>query len=60
MACVVVKEGHSLTAEQVKGLLEGRLASYQHPQDVLFMDSFPHTALGKVQKPELCQMVMNT
>ena len=59
VACVVVKEGHSLTAEQVKGLLEGRLASYQHPQDVVFMDSLPHTAVGKVQKPELRQRVMN-
>jgi fatty-acyl-CoA synthase len=60
VACVVVKEGYSLTAEQVKGLLEGRLASYQHPQDVVFMDSLPHTAVGKVQKPKLRQMVMNT
>ena len=59
VACVVVKEGHSITAEQVKGLLEGRLASYQYPQDVVFMDSFPHTAVGKVQKPELRQIVMN-
>ncbi len=55
VACVVVEEGYSLTAEQVKGLLEGRLASYQHPQDVVFMDSLPHTAVGKVQKPELRQ-----
>ncbi len=55
VACVVVKEGHSLTAEQVKALFEGRLASYQHPQDVVFMESLPHTAVGKVQKPELRQ-----
>ena len=59
VACVVVKEGQSLTADQVKGLLEGRLAPYQHPKDVVFMDSLPHTAVGKVQKPELRQMVMN-
>ena len=59
VACVVMEEGYSLTAEQVKCLLEGRLASYQHPQDVVFMDSLPHTAVGKVQKPELRQMVMN-
>ena len=55
VACVVVKEGHSLTAEQVKALFEGRLASYQHPPDVVFMESLPHTAVGKVQKPELRQ-----
>ena len=58
VACVVVKAGRSLTAEQVKGLLEGRLASYKHLQDVVFMDSFPHTAAGKVRKPALRQMVM--
>lgn len=55
VACVVVKEGHSLNSDQVKALFEGRLASYQHPRDVVFMDSLPHTAVGKVQKPELRQ-----
>ena len=59
VACVVLKEGHSLDADQVKALLEGRLASYQLPQDVVFMDSLPHTAVGKVQKPELRQMVLD-
>lgn len=57
VACVILEEGHSMTAEQVMGLLDGRLASYQRPQDVVFMDSFPRTAVGKVQKPELRRIV---
>ena len=32
VACVVLKEGHWLSSDQVKALFEGRLASYQHPR----------------------------
>ena len=59
VACVVLKEGHWLSSDQVKALFEGRLASYQHPRDVVFMDSLPRTAVGKVEKPELRQKVMS-
>ncbi len=58
VACVMLKKGHSMNSDQVKTLFEGRLAPYQHPRDVVFMDSFPRTALGKVQKAELRQKVM--
>jgi len=60
MACVVLKAGHSMSVNQVKALFEGRLAQYQHPQDVVFMDSLPHTALGKVQKSLLREQVKGT
>ena len=50
VACVVLRAGHRMSADQVKALFEGRLAEYQYPRDVVFMDSLPHTALGKVQK----------
>jgi non-ribosomal peptide synthetase component E (peptide arylation enzyme) len=34
-------------------LFEGRLARFKHPRRVVFVDSLPKNALGKVQKPEL-------
>lgn len=60
VACVVLKAGHSMSVNQVKALFEGRLAQYQHPRDVVFMDSLPHTALGKVQKSLLREQVKGT
>lgn len=50
VACVVLRPGHVMSADQVKELFKDRLAEYQHPRDVFFFESLPHTALGKVQK----------
>ncbi len=57
VACVVLKEGHEMDSRQLRELFKGRLASYQHPHHVMFMDSIPHTALGKIQKSALRQIV---
>ena len=53
VAAVVLQPGAQFTAEQVLALFEGKLARYKHPRRVLFLDALPKTALGKVQKPEL-------
>ena len=57
VACVVAKPGRPLTAEQVMALFEGRLATYKHPRDVLFLESLPRNALRKVQKSALRALV---
>ena len=57
VACVVLKEGYKMDARELRALFKGRLATYQHPHHVLFMDSIPHTALGKIQKSALRRMV---
>jgi len=59
VACIQIKQGRSMTSQQVKGLFQGRLASYQYPQEIIFVDSFPRTSLGKIQKTEVGQMVQN-
>ncbi|HEV2254579.1 MAG TPA: AMP-binding protein [Streptosporangiaceae bacterium] len=50
VACVVPVAGRSLTTEQVIALFDGRLATYKHPRDVIFLDALPRNATGKVQK----------
>ncbi len=50
VACVVPVPGRSLTKEQVIALFDGRLATYKHPRDVIFLDALPRNATGKVQK----------
>jgi len=37
----------------VLALFDGKLAKYKHPRRVVFVESLPKTALGKVQKAAL-------
>jgi fatty-acyl-CoA synthase len=52
-ALVVVKEGHPLTEAEVIEFCQGKLARYKIPKSVVFLDSLPRTAAGKVLKREL-------
>ena len=57
VACIVRKRDAALSAVDVLALFAGRLARYKHPRDVIFMDSLPRNAMGKVMKFELRKMV---
>ena len=50
MACVVLKEGCSLTEEELKDRVRAHMARHKVPRFVAFMDAFPMTASGKIQK----------
>jgi len=50
---VVVKPGASVTREALLEGFEGKIARWWIPDDVLFVDSLPHTATGKLSKMEL-------
>ncbi|MFE3754380.1 long-chain fatty acid--CoA ligase [Nocardia tengchongensis] len=50
VACIVLDEGATLTAEEVIAFARQRLAGFKTPTRVLFLDSLPATATGKVQK----------
>ncbi|GAA1153883.1 acyl-CoA synthetase [Nesterenkonia sandarakina] len=52
-AVIVVREGHELTEEQVLRHLDGKLARYKIPKSVVFVESMPRTASGKIRKPDL-------
>jgi 3-(methylthio)propionyl---CoA ligase len=49
----VVKPGHALARDEILGFLEGKIARWWMPDDVLFVDALPHTATGKLSKVEL-------
>ena len=49
-ACVIVKEGMELTEEEVKDYYKENVAFFKIPKYVWFMDDFPMTASGKIQK----------
>ena len=53
LACVVVKPGETLTKEDVLEHLVPRLAKWQLPDDVVFIDEVPKTSVGKFSKKTL-------
>jgi fatty-acyl-CoA synthase len=50
MAWVKVREGASVTGEQLTEHCRGRIATYKIPRYWKFVDSYPMTVTGKIQK----------
>jgi fatty-acyl-CoA synthase len=57
LAFIVRKKESSLDENTVLSLFQDRLARYKHPRRVVFLDSLPKNAMGKVQKFDLKQLV---
>ncbi len=53
LACIVVQEGAELTKEDLIEFLTGRVAKWQLPDDVAFVDEIPKTSVGKFSKKDL-------
>jgi len=56
VAVVAPKDGHAIDAEGLLTALEGRIARYKHPRQVLVVGQLPKTALGKVRREEVRRM----
>jgi fatty-acyl-CoA synthase len=50
---VVTKPGESVGKDDILGYMEGKIAKWWMPDDVVFVDEIPHTATGKIQKTAL-------
>jgi fatty-acyl-CoA synthase len=50
MAWVKVREGASLTEDDLKGFCQGKIAHYKVPRYIKFTGEFPMTVTGKIQK----------
>ena len=50
---IVPIEGKTITKEQVLEYLEGKIVKWWTPDDVIFVDEIPHTAVGKISKKTL-------
>ena len=53
LACVVVREGETLTSDEVLAFLKGRVAAWWMPDEVVFIDEVPKTSVGKFSKKTL-------
>jgi fatty-acyl-CoA synthase len=50
MAWVVLRSGTTLSDDELREFCKGRIAHYKIPRYVKFVDAFPMTVTGKVQK----------
>jgi fatty-acyl-CoA synthase len=50
---VVLKKDQVATKEDLLGFMQGKIAKWWMPDDVVFVEEIPHTATGKIQKTVL-------
>ena len=55
-AFIILHEGKTLAEEDVLEFCRGNIAKYKIPQLVMFMDEFPMTGSGKIQKFKLTEI----
>lgn len=55
-AWIELKEGQSLTEEEVKEFCRGKIAHYKIPHYILFVDEYPMTVTGKIRKVAMREM----
>jgi fatty-acyl-CoA synthase len=55
-AFVIRKDGATITEEDVQDFCRGQIANFKVPKYVFFVDAYPMTASGKIQKYKLREM----
>jgi fatty-acyl-CoA synthase len=56
---LVLKPGISATREEIFAFMQGKIASWWMPDEIVFVDEIPHTATGKIQKTVLRERFKN-
>ncbi|MGI5876774.1 MAG: AMP-binding protein [Dethiobacteria bacterium] len=57
-AFIKLRQGQEATEEEIKEFCEGKIARYKIPKYVLFVEEYPMTASGKIQKYVLREMAI--
>ena len=52
-ACVVLKDGASVTEAELMEWTKSQIAAYKYPREIEFLDALPMSATGKILKKEL-------
>jgi len=58
MAAIIVKKGAELSEDEVREYCKDKIANYKIPKYIKFVDSYPMTASGKIQKFRLRDMAI--
>jgi fatty-acyl-CoA synthase len=59
MAWIILKEGEKASAEEIKEYCMGKISKHKIPNYIEFIESFPMTASGKIQKYRLRENARN-
>ena len=55
LACIVLQDGAQISEEELRAFLREKFASWQLPDDFVFLPELPHTSTGKLLKSQLRQ-----
>ena len=58
MAAIILKKGQEMTEDDVRDFCKDKIANYKIPKYVKFVDSYPMTASGKIQKFKMRDMAI--
>ena len=58
MAAIILKKGVDMTEDEVREFCKDRIANYKIPKYVKFVEGYPMTASGKIQKFKLREMAI--
>ena len=58
LAWIKLKKGASATAEEIRAFCREHLAHFKAPSYIAFVDSFPCTVTGKIQKYRIRQQAI--
>lgn len=58
MASIILKKGMEMSEDEVREFCKGKIANYKIPKYVRFVDSYPMTASGKIQKFKMREMAI--
>ena len=50
MACIILKEGETMTEDEIKDYILSHMAKHKVPRYIQFVDSFPMNVAGKILK----------
>ena len=56
-ACIILRPGMQADADEIRAFCNGQIAHYKVPRYIRFVESFPMTVTGKIQKYLLRQQV---
>ncbi len=55
-AFIIRKDGYAITEEDIQDFCRGKISRYKIPKYIFFIDGYPQTASGKIQKYKLREM----
>ena len=58
MAAIILKKGMEMSEEEVRDFCRDKIANYKIPKYVKFVDGYPMTASGKIQKFKMREMAI--